>query len=1032
MFSIRSLGSCALVAQLAVVAIFPASKPLSSQVRAPWDGGRTRSLGQPRPWKPHAGMGSGWRFQQGSGQLLTEGRIGVYRDLLNPVTGLLGIDLEGYLGARNDQLEHGARIQVVSPYLRLGIGADYSGLDDDLNFLVSFRHPVRRGGIVGFGSLLRVDYLPGRNHSFSLGLEIPFRRGIPMGRTRPTSDHVSLDARPPRPLTIKTTDQGLTDALSNVGEAAHWIHRYTIPFVDHDALDREHATEAFREELLELKEHRAERTPLHPDGRTPAAEVEAYHTELLRAFCVAAGSAGAEWGCESPDGRRAYDEARRVLLDEVLLPYNRLLGQIKKDDTILQFGSRARGIFVRWLHTESGLSGDRADAVLWVFNELVSIIDSNRGFAHEQWEDSRFVWLPLQYALLPHEHDSQAELDELVERAVEERFTEGNLVWYLLNEQFQCHLSRMIHDTEDYHVLWIHDFRGYDSYGNPDEVAFRQVVHSYLESMTRRARQYDETGRFPTYMIFLDQWFYERNQGRLWMSLLEDPLHHRLKLPAEFRAWEDSVAAMQERLRVAVESSHLLRDQAYQYGESWLRSLVKVHVGITNPADPTFWSGQVVPVLGLPDNLMRDHRKIAFRDITEEDPYRGEAMYTGAGVGEHYTNLSWEDRSLIMRGPAALAVKAAARALLLNQGMPSDQIPYHLQARARGVDYDERVAAVVDRVPTARALELHNETGYAPKPINVMKALLYTLMPPGSVIKAPDSLWNSAFWGSLLLGFSLRGGRALVIAPADENAPSSGFAQLARAEELMSRLVIAQDLLQEEIAASGGLLKVGIYAPGFTVTDISRKVEAVRTSVVRYPWLRDFYGWHPSVYDALDRAQVELSELDLDPPPNGDFEHARTPKLHLKANFFASSEAWSGLMSRPEWVQVLHDFLGARVEQIHDRVSAVAVPGTRSISLIDVGQPMVKQWLSELSAEEREDMVFYLAIGSHNQNYRSMVMDGEVSVVLSNWAMIGGFIDMVSIVGQCQWVEDLDELDRLLPEHSEWQRRFGRWMKLAL
>jgi len=40
-----------------------------------------------------------------------------------------------------------------------------------------------------------------------------------------------------------------------------------------------------------------------------------------------------------------------------------------------------------------------------------------------------------------------------------------------------------------------------------------------------------------------------------------------------------------------------------------------------------------------------------------------------------------------------------------------------------------------------RAMELHNLTGFGDKPINVAKATLYTLMPRGSVIKVPDSLW---------------------------------------------------------------------------------------------------------------------------------------------------------------------------------------------------------------------------------------------------------------------------------------------------
>jgi hypothetical protein len=53
-------------------------------------------------------------------------------------------------------------------------------------------------------------------------------------------------------------------------------------------------------------------------------------------------------------------------------------------------------------------------------------------------------------------------------------------------------------------------------------------------------------------------------------------------------------------------------------------------------ADASFWSPQVVPLLGFPDDFIRDHRKIVFHDISEDDPYRGMAIYTGMGFGEHY------------------------------------------------------------------------------------------------------------------------------------------------------------------------------------------------------------------------------------------------------------------------------------------------------------------------------------------------------------------------------------------------------------
>jgi hypothetical protein len=591
----------------------------------------------------------------------------------------------------------------------------------------------------------------------------------------------------------------------------------------------------------------------------------------------------------------------------------------------------------------------------------------------------------------------------------------------------------MIHEAEDYHVLWLHDFRGYDGDGLPDEMSFRQVLHSYLAAMTARVRAYDRTGKFPVYMIFLDEYYYQVNRGRLWMELLEDPTSHRLDLPRGFEAWEDSIATAQAELRAAIAQSGLLQAQKGQFGEGWLHDLVRVHVSVTNPGDPSFWSREVIPILGLPDNIMRDHRKISFFDISEDDPYRGEAIYAGAGVGEHYASLGWEDRSVLVRGPAALGVKHAARDLLLNQGIPAAEIPYHLQPRALAAGYQEHLLGSGDGTDgVVTALQLHNQTGFNPKQINIAKALLYTLMPPGSVMKIPDSLWNSGFWGAMVLGSALRGARVLVIAPASDNAPSSGFAQLGRSQELLYRLILAQDLLREEIDGAGGLLRVGIFAPQREVTDIAGKFDAVVAALDTIPWLRELYDFRPSVFDAFAEVTASLAQLRVPAPAQGEFQYEPTPKLHMKVNFFASREAWEGLMSTSDWAPVMSEYVRFRAVQVLKRPVALSgFTGTPEAS-IDVGGHMVRTWLDTLDPEARERVIFFSMLGSQNQNNRSMITDGEVALITSHWPAVIPYMDLVSIVSQSRWLEDPEDLAGLLPEYSEWKRRLGRWIKIAL
>ena len=1017
----------------ALALLVVAASALHAQQRSPSEGGSTVSLGQPREWKWTLGAAAGRHSGTEQGHGLVEGRVAVHRDLVHPVAGVAAFHLETYLGYRERELDPGVRLRVTSPAVRLGVGADFTTADRRAHAILSFAHPLRRGGPFGDGGNLRIDYVPGRRHSISIGLETPIARRIPMGSTRPVRDHVPLRSARLPATPLGDSSLGLVEVLASARETAGWIRRLTLPFIDHAGWNRDAARTALTADLREIGQFiGAQVANGHGDGTALDTETRRFHALLEHAFSVAVAGRGLPGHGTTPEGRRVSAHARTVLLHEVLLPYDRLLGQSKRDDTTREFAAFARGAFLRWLHVDAPVPADRIETTLWVFAEILWIVEANRAAAREQWGDSRFVWLPLQFALLPEDHDTQAELDALLELAVRETFTDGNLVSWVINEQFQYHLSRTIARAEEYHVLWTHDFRGFDAQGDPDEMSFRHVLRSYLRAMTNRVRTYDSTGTFPVYVILLDEWFYHVTQGRLWMNLLEDPTGHRLDLPAGFEAWEDSIAAAQAELREAIAASTLLQAQARQYGTGWLRNLVKVHVNITNPADPSFSSRRVIRGLAVPDNMMRDHRKILFYDITEADPYRGEALYTGAGVGEHYANASWEDRSILVRGPAALGLKDAAREALINQGISAERIPYALRAHPKAVDYDEGIRVRMENSQQPlRAVELHNSTGFAAKRLNVAKAVLYTLMPPGSVIKIPDSLWNSGFWGSALLGGALRGVRVLIIAPAMDNAPAQAFGTLARGHELLWRLLEAQRLLGAELDAAGGMVRVGLYTSELAVMDIPGKVRAVQRRFQQHAWLRDLFQLAPEAYAELADMASALRDIDQGSLRHVDFESDSVPKLHLKANLFASGEAWT-LMTRPEWGATAWEFVLARIAQVQSMTEAVREFREFPDAMIDVGSPMVQDWFGELEPAVRDRVVFYTIIGSQNQNYRSMVIDGEVGFVVSGWPSIIPYLDLISLIGQSEWPEDPSELARFLPEPSPWTWRLTQWIKLVL
>jgi hypothetical protein len=322
---------------------------------------------------------------------------------------------------------------------------------------------------------------------------------------------------------------------------------------------------------------------------------------------------------------------------------------------------------------------------------------------------------------------------------------------------------------------------------------------------------------------------------------------------------------------------------------------------------------------------------------------------------------------------------------------------------------------------------LHNQTGFADKQVTAVRAVLYELMPPGSVVKVPDSLWGNAVYAALLTGSALRGCRVLFVAPSLAAAPSSGWPQMGITHQLFQRLIVLQQEFGPELNAVGGMLKTGIYNPGMGVQDVSARFQAAYINAQRTPFLRRIFPLDASV-DTLLRHVRELEPVRVGPPAAAPLTPPPMPKLHLKANFFATREAWDSLVVRPENVRVLEAYIAQLLRTTPEQADARAAAG----ALASASDSMEAAFHAALSAQERERVVYYLLIGSANADYRSMLMDGEASVLLSGWSGMVGLIDFALIINLSVWVDDLELLDALLPPPSTLQQVLARWVRFAL
>ena len=158
------------------------------------------------------------------------------------------------------------------------------------------------------------------------------------------------------------------------------------------------------------------------------------------------------------------------------------------------------------------------------------------------------------------------------------------------------------------------------------------------------------------------------------------------------------------------------------------------------------------------------------------------------------------------------------------------------------------------------------------------------------------------------------------------------------------------------------------------------------------------------------------------------------PKLHLKANLLASKVAWDGLVSRPEWGVVLRGYIKYLAEISTRQHEPGEMPESAQYpeEMVEGLRSLITNYVSGLTQQAKKEIILYLSVGSVNMDYRSMVMDGEVMILLSKWQALHGMIDFMLLAGLCEWPETLEELNALLPPGGGFTRSMAGLMKLAM
>jgi hypothetical protein len=923
--------------------------------------------------------------------------FGAFHPLLNPVSEALGITAESFLDQRSSTTA-GLRLQATSRILGLSAGLEQSLVGGRaLGLAFSYQTAVRRGGILRRGTLLRADWLPRGDGSIAVGIQIPIGQpfaGITRERvTALRMNHDPETVRPSSSLIDPTADAALTRAAQAATQLEAFTNLYTPD---------------------------AERTILSAPSRDYVAVLTNYHRSIGDAFRIAARDSAA--------GLRSAAAAKTIVLETVVIPFNSSFGQAKKGEGIGGLTTAASIRFRAWLNDSSSrVPVDRRQNLEAVFTRWLGIVEAVQADLRHQWKDTRMVWLPLQLGLTADEFDEQREIDDIISRLVGHSFSDGNGLGYLHSTELPLEIARTIYAARDYHVLWTHDFAGRRFSGAIDNIGYSMVADVYLPALTASVKRYDSTGVFPVYMIMLDEYFYEPNDGRLWMTMLENPLESSMDLGGDPER-QAHLRERQRELRNAVASSK--RMQADIRRGLNPRDVVKVHVNITFPADPSFRSKRIIPPVPFtPDDIMRDHRKIVFYDVNESDPYRGAMILMGVGIGEHYASPTWEDRGYRIRGPAALEARRALRRTLYRLGFTDDQIPLPLRPTAppsADQQSDQR-----DYV--GRAIQLHNTPGFGPKESSVGRAALYNLAAPGSTIIVPDPLWVSETWAGMLAAAAARGSKVLVIAPAEANAPSPQAPLMAMSREIVLRLIGLQKALAAQASAHDGELRVGLFAARAEVTDATGRAREIREGLQRAPWIRDVIPFDSTTLAVLENVTTRAPANNANSTSLARDEKPRAPQLHQKTQLIAFPGAMSQLLSVKGWRDVLAQSLQTQAEETGKFTEQLSytTPDVDTTAMRR-NDEMLNAYEQSRPQAERARVNFYFSVGSQNEDDRGLASDGEAAVIVSGYHAASGVVDLYNVITRSRWVTTPEEVDRYLPPKSSFIQRLGRWLKAAL
>jgi hypothetical protein len=275
--------------------------------------------------------------------------------------------------------------------------------------------------------------------------------------------------------------------------------------------------------------------------------------------------------------------------------------------------------------------------------------------------------------------------------------------------------------------------------------------------------------------------------------------------------------------------------------------------------------------------------------------------------------------------------------------------------------------------------------------------------------------------------------RVQIIAPAQANAPIPDAPAMARAHDVLLRLLAIRDNLTPTIRESEGALHIGLFAAHAAADDATGRLREVRTGLDRYPWIRELIPFDDKTLAVLSQAEHQISNDGRDATKIATDEKPHPPQPHRKTQVVARPEAIAALLRQPGWDVMLADAMRVQsqqtatfAQQLGDTHPAVDTTATRR------ADQMMRGYEASIPQAERKRVSFYFAEGSHNMDQRGLMSDGEAMLIVSGPQASAGLVDLFYMMARTTWIDKPAELEQLLPRRASIIHRFAKWIRATL